>query len=92
MNHTQGTFEIVYCKLSDGSPCANWAWRGKTPQAVAVLDRRGARSNRIQTARHSLRFELWGYQHVNPRYEYREWSAMLRQMQAEIAALLKEVQ
>jgi hypothetical protein len=57
VNNTQGNFEIVYCALSDGSPCANWAWRGKTPQAVAVLER----------------------------------SAMLRQMQAEIAAILNEV-
>jgi hypothetical protein len=87
----QGTFEIVYCKLSDGSPCANWRWRGKTPHAVAVLERRGARTDRFKTARYAGQFTVHHRKLFVVTGQYREWGCMLRQMQAEIAALLNEV-
>ena len=82
-------FSIVYCKLSDGSPCANWQWRGLTPQAVAVLERRGTRMSRIRMAKYSherCRFISVG---VGMTETYEHWTAMLKAERAFIREILK---
>lgn len=83
-------FEIIYTTLSDGTPCANWAWRGKTPQAVAVLERRGTRISHIRNAKHGR----WNDLNVIPRghplrYEtYETWTDILKAERAFIRSLL----
>ena len=86
-------FSIVYCKLSDGSPCANWQWRGLAPQAVAVLERRGTRMSRIRTAKHGGWSDLQTVVRGHPlRYEtYEGWTAMLKAERAYIKAIVAEV-
>lgn len=82
-------FSIVYCKLSDGSPCANWQWRGLTPQAVAVLERRGTRMSRIRTAKHGSGAKFY---HISARHEtYAGWTDMLKAERAYIKAIVAEV-
>ena len=87
-------FSIVYCKLSDGSPCANWQWRGLTPQAVAVLERRGTRMSRIRTAKHGG-IMLYRRRYTRTRSdnarEYQTWTAMLKAERAYIKAIVAEV-
>ena len=86
---------IVYCKLSDGTPCANWNWEGKTPQAVAVLERRGVRMERIRFAKHAheRRYVICESPFSNhwPSYEYWHWSDMLRAEYAYVKSIVDEV-
>ncbi len=86
---TDEQFSIVYCQLSDGSPCANWQWRGKTPQAVAVLERRGTRISRIRNAKHGMGAKFY---HISARHEtYAIWTDMLTAERAYIKAIVAEV-
>lgn len=90
---TDEQFSIVYCQLSDGSPCANWQWRGKTPQAVAVLERRGTRISRIKAAKHGEWNDLQTFVRGKTLcYEtYAIWTDMLRAERAYIKAIVAEV-
>lgn len=90
-----GQFEIVYCQLSDGTPCANWAWRGKTPAAVAVLERRGTRRDRVKqmiygrgAGNRSLRQQLARRVIADI---YRDWTNMLMAERVYIKQIIDEV-